>query len=107
MITRVSGAKGEFVPVFKQNGITKENSGVKKENTAKPYIDSFVKHSKKSAPWLLCAAAVLTAADCASKKIPVKKSIKNNVLGFFAPVLICSSAILSAVENKKNSENKK
>ncbi len=103
MITSVY-IKNNSVPVFGQIQKNKENSEIRKENSSKTYLDSFIKNSKQSAPLLLGFTAILSAADCAAKKIPIMTSIKNNILGFFAPVLISSSAILSAVENKKNPE---
>ena len=75
-----------------------------KEYKAKPYVDSFVKHAKQSTPVLLLLTGAWTAIDKTSKNIPIKKSLLNNLTGFFAPVLIASSALLACIENKKNSE---
>lgn len=78
-----------------------------KESKSSPYFDSFVKHAKKSTPTLLILTGVWTAIDKTSRNIPIKKSLVNNFTGFFAPVLIASSALLAGIENKKSSEKKK
>ena len=107
MIEGVSTA-GISAPIKKENRPI-ANISVKryKESNKHPYFDSFVKHAKKSTPTLLILTGIWTAIDKTSKNIPVKKSLKNNLTGFFAPVLIASSALLAAVENKKSSENNK
>lgn len=78
-----------------------------KENKVKPYFDSFIKHAKQSTPVLLILTGVWTAIDKGSKNISIKKSLMNNLVGFFIPVLVASSALLAGIENKKTSENKK
>ena len=78
-----------------------------KDNKVKPYFDSFIKHAKQSTPVLLILTGAWTAIDKGSKNIPIKKSLMNNFVGFFVPVLVASSALLAGIENKKTSENKK
>ena len=106
----VEGASivGVSVPIKKENR-SKANTAVKsyKESNTYSYFDSFVKHAKKSTPTLLILTGIWTAIDKTSKNIPVKQSLKNNLTGFFAPVLVASSAILASIENKKSPENNK
>ena len=107
MIERVSG--GNISVPIKTQKKTMASAPVKsdKQNKSKLYFDSFVKHAKKSTPTLLILTGVWTAIDKTSRNIPVKKSLMNNLTGFFAPVLIASSALLAGIENKKSSESKK
>lgn len=107
MIQGIS-AVNNSTPIKKQNQPL-ANSSVKLENEhpSTRYVDSFVKHAKQSTPALLVLTGVWTAVDKVSKNMPVKKSLVNNLVGFFAPVLIVSSALLAGLENKKTPENKK
>lgn len=92
-------------PIKKNNQFISSSSIKKqKEYKAKPYVDSFVKHAKQSTPVLLILTGAWIAIDKTSKNIPIKKSLVNNLTGFFAPVLIVSSALLACIENKKTSE---
>lgn len=76
-----------------------------KEHPSTQYVDSFVKHAKQSTPALLVLTAAWTAVDKISRNISIKKSLVNNLVGFFAPVLVVSSALLAGIENKKTPEN--
>lgn len=78
-----------------------------KINMAKPYVDSFVKNSKKTAPVMAGLTAVWTAVDHTSKKLPLKKALTNNLKGFFLPVVLGSSVLLAVIENKKTRNNTK
>lgn len=86
-------------------------SANKKENQTKttskltPYVDSFVKHASDSAPVMVAVTGAWTAYDVVTKKSKLKTALANNVLGFLAPVLLASSAILAVVENKKTSKS--
>ena len=92
---------------FAQNAKKKPFVSDEKKAKVKTYTDSFVKHASDSTPLLLAVAGGWTAYDVATKKAPLKSAIKNNFLGFFAPVLVVSSAILSMIENKKTSKSSK
>lgn len=76
-------------------------------NTVKPYIDSFVKNTKKSTPAIAGFTAFWTLVDKSSKNISLKKAVTNNIKGFFIPVLVGSSVLLSVIENKKSQKNNK
>lgn len=74
-------------------------------NKVTPFVDSFVKNSIDSTPMLLAITGGWTAYDVISKKSTLPKALTNNFLGFFAPVMLISSTILSVVENKKTSKS--
>lgn len=99
MIQRVSNQN--YTPSFTKHQENPKEQFQQKIDKAKPYADSFLKHAKQSVPVLLGLTAVWTAADKYTRQIPLKKAFSHNMTGFFAPVLICSSALLSFVENKK------
>ena len=102
MIQRVSMTNNKVS--FSQN--TKQNSSnTVKTSKITPYVDSFVKNSVDSTPMLLAVTGAWTAYDILSQKAPWKKAIKHNVMGFFVPVMLVSSSILSIVENKKTSKS--
>ena len=65
-------------------------------------MDSFVKHAKQSSPFLLGMTVFWTIIDKTTKQVPFKKSVVNNLTSFFAPVLICSSAILAGIEHRQS-----
>ena len=93
-------------PVFTKN----INKNTKKQDSAfskfkKNYTDSFLKHSKETAPVLLGVTSLWATLDYGTRKIPITKAIKNNLLYFFFPVLILSSGILAGIDN--NSKNNK
>lgn len=100
MIQRISIANRSVT--FAQNKEQKKNLTSKQKTEIKPYFDSFKKHAGESIPLLLAVSGAWTAYDIISKKSNFKTALLNNVVGFFAPVLIASSAVLSIVENKKN-----
>lgn len=91
---------------FGEKSLSKNNAGKVdafiKSPYVKEYADCFVKHSKESAPMLLGFTALWAALDYGTEKISIQKSIKNNLKGFFLPVLVVSSAFLAAIEMKKN-----
>ncbi|MCD7779450.1 MAG: hypothetical protein LUH05_02110 [Candidatus Gastranaerophilales bacterium] len=90
-----------------QKNLTDKKPVNAKGETAKKYVDSFVKNAAQSTPVLLGLTAVLSVSDKNAKNIPMKTSLKNNFKQYFIPVLVCSSAVLSVIENKKTkNENK-
>ncbi len=93
-----------FVSFKKTNNQKKQDK--KNNSTIKKYSDSFIKHSTESAPMLLGLTAIWSLLDSSGRNIPVKKSIMNNLTGFFLPVLVFSSAILSIIENRPTNKNK-
>ena len=103
MIQKISMANRSVS--FAQNTEKKEFISESGKAKVKSYTDSFVKHASDSTPLLLAVAGGWTAYDVVTKKAPFKSAVANNFLGFFAPVLIASSAILSIVENKKTSKS--
>ncbi len=107
MIKNVSQSKIFFTS---QNAVNNE----KKQNnyrTAAPaivkYADSFVNHSVKSTPVLIGMTFLWSLIDNASTAIPVRKALVRNIKGFFLPVLIGSSALLTYLENKKTKNAEK
>lgn len=105
MIQRVSGQNN--TPSLKKSAENVKKKFHSKIDTAKPYADSFIKNAKQSTPVLLGVTAVWSIIDNRTKKVPLKKSLSNNMKGFFVPVIIFSSALLSFIENKKSSPKKK
>ena len=90
---------------FAQNKEQKKIVTAKQKSKIKSYTDSFKKHAVDSTPLLLAVSGAWTAYDVVTKECSLKIALKNNFLGFFAPVLIASSTILSIVENKKTSKS--
>ena len=89
---------------FSQDKKLKLSDNIKSSKIA-PYVDSFVKNSIESTPMLLAVSGGWTAYDIIFQKVPVRKSLAHNFLGFFLPVMLVSSSILSVVENKKTSKS--
>lgn len=89
---------------FSQDKKPKLSDNIKSSKMA-PYVDSFVKNSIESTPMLLAVSGGWTAYDIIFQKVPVRKSLAHNFLGFFLPVMLVSSSILSVVENKKTSKS--
>ncbi len=106
MIQRVS-APSNNTPSFKKSFEKPSERINDKVNHVSPYIDSFVSNAKQSTPMLLGVTALWALFDKSSRKIPLKKAFMNNLKGFFIPVILISSALLSFIENKKPSEDKK
>ncbi len=100
MIKSVSTVNGSFLNFG--NG-TKKTESIEafKERPIKPYVDSFVKNSKKSAPILAGITVLWALIDKSTKKIPLPKALINNFGLFFLPVLASSSLLLSLTENRK------
>jgi len=65
------------------------------------YVDSFVKHTKESIAPMLALTGIWSILDNRVSAIPLKKAIPQNLIAFFLPVTIVSSAILAGMENKK------
>ena len=65
------------------------------------YVDSFVKHTKESVMPMLALTGIWSVLDNRVSAIPLKKAIPQNLIAFFLPVTIVSSAILAGMENKK------
>lgn len=76
-------------------------------NRKNPYVDSFVKNAKETAPILLGLTALWSLLDYGTGKISMAKSVRNNIAFFFAPILIVSSALVAGIENKKTSKSSK
>ncbi len=104
MIQRVS-IPNNSTSSFKKNKQAVKTVAAKQINTAKPYVDSFVKNAKKSTPAIASLTAFWTLVDKSSKNISFSKSLTNNIKGFFIPVVVGSSVLLSLIENKKSSRN--
>lgn len=99
MIQNISMPKTSLYS-FKQNKQIDKPDVIKKGNPVKSYADSFVKNAEKSLPVLTVMTAMWTAIDVYSRKVPIKQALLNNMKGFFAPVLLFSSALLALIENK-------
>ena len=72
-----------------------DDSKIKEKRTInldkKAYMDSFIKNTKESAPMLLGLTALWSVLDYGTGKAPISKVLTNNILCFFAPVLLFSS----------------
>ena len=90
---------------FSQNKVESTFNSVIKNPEVKEYADSFCRHAKESTPMLLGLTALWAALDYGSTQVPIQKSIKNNLKGFFLPVLVASSALLATIEMKKTSKS--
>lgn len=90
---------------FSQNKVESTFNSVIKNPEVKEYADSFCRHAKESTPMLLGLTALWAALDYGSTQVPIQKSIKNNLKGFFLPVLVVSSALLATIEMKKTSKS--
>ena len=103
MIQKVS-AGNSYIRTAK-TGNSKADSPLKKGmDTVKTYTDSFVKHTKKSAPIIFGLTTIWAIAD-RSEQLPFKKAFTNNLKNFFVPVLVMSSALLTIIENKKSKKD--
>lgn len=103
MIQKVSSSN--FGITFGQNKQEKKSPSFLKSEYGKEYADTFVKHAKESTPMLLGLTALWSAIDYGTRNISVQKSILQNLSGFFIPVLVASSALLTAIEMKKTSKS--
>ncbi len=84
------------------NLINKERTEKKTSNTSsfvRNYTDSFVRNTKQSAPVLFGLTIAWSVLDKAMRSIPMKKSFTNNLVNFFAPVLLVSSAVVAGIES--------
>lgn len=106
MIQRVSIANNS-TSSLKQNKQAGKAIAAKQLNTAKPYVDSFVKNAKKSTPAIASLTALWTLVDKSAKNIPFSKALTSNIKGFFIPVVVGSSILLAIIENKKSQKNHK
>lgn len=79
--------------------------GLKTPSRIQQYADSFVKHSAESAPMLLAFTGIWSLVDHVSRSVPLKKAAMHNLTNFFLPVMVISSAVLAALENKKSNKN--
>ena len=86
MIQKVSQAT--FSPSFLKNNKIKKENNPAREARRNAYVDSFVKHTKESAPMLLGLTALWSALDFGAGKGSMSKIMINNLAFFFAPVLI-------------------
>ena len=85
---------------FKRNlQVTQKNEKLQ-TNPALKYADSFLHHSVESIPAMLSMTVLWSYIDKASGKMPFKKAFFNNMKGFFLPVLVASSALLSYIDNR-------
>ena len=103
MIQKVSQIA--FTPSFSKTDKSKTEGKEKSNFLKNPYVDSFVKHTKESAPMLLGLTALWSALDFGAGKGPMSKVMLNNLAFFFTPVLIVSSSIMAGIENKKTSKS--
>lgn len=103
MIQKVSQVT--FAPSFSKNNKVKKEGNPIKDSRKNAYVDSFVKHTKESAPMLLGLTALWSALDFGAGKGSMSKIMLNNLAFFFTPVLIVSSSIMAGIENKKTSKS--
>lgn len=92
---------------FKSTNVQKTKERKTISSDKKAYMDSFIKNTKESAPMLLGLTALWSVLDYGTGKAPISKVLTNNILCFFAPVLIFSSALMAGIENKKTSKSSK
>ncbi len=101
MIKSISAVKSNG---FGNINMPKETQPIKR-NIAGEYADSFVRHAAESTPMLLALTTTWAVLDKTQRNIPFKNALKHNMKNYFAPVLLVSSAVLAAVENKKPKNN--
>ncbi len=85
----------------KNNEVQNNSLGTK----AAVFADSFAKHTVDSAPMLFSLTTVWALMEKAAKKISFTKAFANNIKYYFVPVILTSSAVLSAIENKERLKN--
>lgn len=105
MIQKVSHVSS--FPTFQKSNDSKTKEKRTISSDKKAYMDSFIKNTKESAPMLLGLTALWSVLDYGTGKAPISKVLTNNILCFFAPVLLFSSALMASIENKKTSKSSK
>lgn len=105
MINKVSMISFSAVNSAQKRGEKPKNTFSKK--SANPYMDSFIKNAKETAPILLALTGLWSLLDFGSGKVSMAKSLKNNLAYFFTPILVFSSAVVAIIENKKPSKSSK
>lgn len=85
---------------FKRNLSTTQKNNKLQNNIAVKYAYSFVKHSAESVPALFAMTALCSHLDKASNKMTFSQAFLKNFKGFFLPVLVASSAVLSYIDNR-------
>ncbi len=107
MIKNISQNKIFFTSQNVVNNEKKQNSYQPASPAIVKYADSFVKNAGKSTPVLLSMTLLWSFIDKNSTAIPLKKAFVRNMKGFFLPVLISSSALITYFENKKTKNAEK
>lgn len=85
---------------FKGNFQVTQKNMEKQNNTALKYADSFLHHSVESVPAMLAITTLWSYLDKTAGKMTFKQAFANNMKGFFLPVLVASSALLSYIDNR-------
>ena len=98
----ISSIKSACQIPFKRNLSPTQKNNEEQKNTALRYTDSFIKHSAESTPALFFMTALCSHLDKSSGKMPFKQAFIKNFKGFFLPVLVASSALLSYIDNRNN-----
>ena len=99
MINSIS--KNNYNPVFKKT-YTGNIKPQEKNAKFKPYKDSFIRNAKEASPMLLAFTSIFTILEHGKTQIEIPKLLKKNILTYFAPVLIGTSALCAIIENKKS-----
>lgn len=103
MIKSITGVQNK-VNAFAQKGMTSYNK-IKNDAKMGGYTDSFVKHSKQSAPSFFAVSAIWAYMDKKTGKSTFKNALVNNVKNYMIPIVLVSSVILSFIENKNTKNN--
>ncbi len=87
---------------FSSNCLYDNNKKCKKTK-CNSYSHNILKQAGQSTPVLLSLTAVKTLFEYTGKELPIQKVFANNMLKFFAPLLVLSSLVFSFLEcnNKK------
>ena len=86
---------------FRENYTSKPDIE-KKEFKYKEYTDSFVRNAKEATPMVLGMTSIITVLDYGKKQVDIPKLLKENMLKYFLPVLVATSALSTIIENKKS-----
>ena len=73
-----------------------------KKSKFKTYKDSFIRNAKESTPMLLGFTSIITLLEYGKNQVEIPKLLKKNLLQYFAPVLVVTSALCAIIENKKS-----
>lgn len=94
------------------SAINVNNPTMKKEPVSVPIqktrdnnvVDTFVKYTKESTPFLLGMTAFWSVYDGVTRKVPLTKSVPHNIVTLFLPVLLGTSLVMTVLESRAKSK---